>query len=112
MTRLALVQDRGLQAERTTLAWTRTALAVAVSGALLLVRDRHFCGSPARIAVFVGTAALAAAVYAVGVHRRRQLRADPRPCTATGRRCVPAIGTAVIMEGALVLAYLALPEGS
>lgn len=111
MTRQALEQDRGLQAERTALAWTRTALAIAASGALVLLRDGHLIGSPARIAVVAGAAALAAAVYVLGAHRRRQLLAHPRHCAATGRRYLPVIGTAVIIEGALVVTYLALPAG-
>jgi uncharacterized membrane protein YidH (DUF202 family) len=112
MTRQALAQDRGLQAERTALAWTRTALAIAASGVLVLLRDGHFIGSPVRIAVVAAAAVLAAGVYTVGVRRRRQLLAHPRDCAATGRRYLPAVGVAVIVEGTLVVTYLAVPVGS
>lgn len=109
MTRQALAQDRGLQAERTALAWTRTALAIAASGVLVLVRDRHLLGSPVRSAVVVAAAALAAGVYTVGTLRRRQLL---RHSVAGGRRYLPVVGVAVIAEGVLVVAYLALPAGA
>jgi uncharacterized membrane protein YidH (DUF202 family) len=115
MTRQALAQDRGLQAERTALAWTRTALAIAASGVLVLVRDGHAVDlghAPARIAVVAAVAVLAAGVYLLGAHRRRQLLAHPRDCAAAGRRFLPGIAIAVIAEATLVVTYLALPIGS
>lgn len=67
----------GLQAERTALAWTRTSLALAGNGFLLLLRD-HGAGvagwTPAVLALLlvIGTALL-------GRRRRRQLRDLPAP---------------------------------
>ena len=76
MTREALEQDRGLQAERTALAWTRTSLAIAASGVLVLMRDgaTDLSRDPARMLVVTAAAVLAAGVFAMGTYRRRQLR--------------------------------------
>jgi uncharacterized membrane protein YidH (DUF202 family) len=114
MTRDALAQDRGLQAERTALAWTRTALAIAASGVLVLLRDGavDLARDPTRLAVVAAVGALACGVFALGAHRRRQLVRRPRHSAAIGRRYLPLVGMVIIAEGALVVTYLAMPAGS
>jgi uncharacterized membrane protein YidH (DUF202 family) len=111
MTRRALANDRGLQPERTVLAWTRTSLAVVVTGGLLLLKDRQVAGQhehPERIAVGAGAATIAFAVYLVGVRRRRALTVKP-PVHSTARGQVIATGAAVMTLAGLGFAYLLLP---
>jgi hypothetical protein len=67
--------DPGLQPERTALAWTRTALAIAVN-ALLALRAGLVAGEPALVAVGVLLFAASGAAVAVGTVRRRQLSGD------------------------------------
>lgn len=64
--------DPGLQPERTALAWTRTALAIAVN-ALLSMRAGFVAGEPWLVAVGVLLFAASGAVIAIGTIRRRQL---------------------------------------
>ncbi|SEH55892.1 protein of unknown function [Mycolicibacterium rutilum] len=108
MTREALAQDRGLQAERTDLAWARTSLAALVAGGLLLARE-HGLDQPSRVNVGVAALVCTAAVFLIGVRRRRALAARPLAVRVTARRQVFCAGAAVLILGALVITYLALP---
>ena len=67
--------DPGLQPERTALAWTRTAFAIAVNAALSM-RAGLVTGTPWLVVVGVLLLAASAAAVAIGTVRRRQLSGD------------------------------------
>jgi uncharacterized membrane protein YidH (DUF202 family) len=67
--------DPGLQPERTALAWSRTALAIAVN-ALLSIRAGFLAGEPWLVAIGVLLFAASGAAVAIGTVRRRQLAGD------------------------------------
>jgi len=97
--------DSGVQNERTSLAWVRTALGLA-GCALLAGRLAQLRASPWAVG-----AALAAAVLAVGVlgwshDRYRRVRAE-RPADVATPALVLTV--AVMTVGALALALIALP---
>jgi uncharacterized membrane protein YidH (DUF202 family) len=109
MIRQPSAQDRGLQRERTALAWTRTTLAVATSGVLLLLRDRNaldLLHDPARLVIGGLAMAVAVAVFGLGLRRRRELAATPLPSSAIPRRNITSVGVAVAILSALIVVYL------
>ena len=98
--------DDGLQAERTSLAWSRTSFAVLGNGALLLVREfDHFPGAlrlvPAALAVVV-------ALFIAGVGRWRQrLLHRPLPPVVTARWEISAVGISIL--GLIAVTAVTLP---
>jgi uncharacterized membrane protein YidH (DUF202 family) len=112
MTRATPAVDRGLQPERTVLAWTRTALAVVASGVVILLKDRSVADvreHPARLVIAGAAAFVALAVYAVGMLRRRALEVRPLPAPAADRRAVVLAGMSILALTLLVVTYLLLP---
>jgi uncharacterized membrane protein YidH (DUF202 family) len=89
--------DRGLQAERTALAWTRTSLAILANGVLLLVKGFPMSYGPVRLVLAGLAAAIALSAYLIGVRRQRVLCLRPLPQRITPRREVQLVGVLVLV---------------
>lgn len=89
--------DRGLQAERTTLSWTRTSFAFLVNGALLMIRNLHGSVRPVALIPAVLAGAVALGTFLIAVQRQRTLQRQPLPKRLTPHRQVHIIGTAVLL---------------
>jgi uncharacterized membrane protein YidH (DUF202 family) len=81
------------QPERTSLAWTRTSLAVLANGALLSLRDTR---SALHIVAAGIAGALALSTYLIGVRRQRLLARRPLPDRISPRRDVYLTGGSII----------------
>jgi uncharacterized membrane protein YidH (DUF202 family) len=88
-----LTVNANTQPERTSLAWTRTSLAVLANGVLLSLKDPR---SAIHIAAAAVAALLALATYLIGVRRQRILAQRPLPQRISPRRQVYLTGAAVI----------------
>jgi uncharacterized membrane protein YidH (DUF202 family) len=87
----------GLQAERTTLAWTRTSFAFLANGALLTLRNlKGYHGLEGLIPAGLA-ATVALCTYLIALQRQRTLRRRPLPARVTPRRQVYLVGMAVLL---------------
>lgn len=99
-------QGTGLQAERTSLSWERTGLALLANGALLLLRHLRGSGWAALVPAALGL--LLALVFGVlGSRRARQIR-DHDSVVPDARRALLLSGAAVVLFGVAVGVILVL----
>ncbi|MGF2944734.1 DUF202 domain-containing protein [Mycobacterium sp. Lab-001] len=90
------LSDRGLQAERTALSWSRTSFAFLVNGALLMIRNLHGSTGPAGWIPAGLAGAVALLTYYISRRRQRILR-QPVSTRITARRSVYSIGVASLL---------------
>ncbi len=88
--------DRGLQAERTALSWSRTSFAFLVNGALLMVRNLHGAVGLAAVIPAALAGAVALLTYFISFRRQRILQ-HPAGTRITARRPVYVIGIASLL---------------
>lgn len=102
--------DAGAPAERTALAWRRTALGVAVGGIVALRVTGPVLGAAAAVAAVTGSLLAAAAWWVTGrryrdvqrsLHSRGDLGALARPAVP-----ILAVSTAAVLVGTLALAFV------
>lgn len=98
----------GAQAERTRLAWVRTAITIIV-GAVIALRVTVEDVGPTAIAVTVGCAVAAGAVLVASRHRyRRAAGALDAPADLPDGRLPAVAGVIVISLGVLVIVFAAV----
>ncbi|MEE6138899.1 DUF202 domain-containing protein [Mycobacterium sp. 050128] len=88
---------RGLQAERTTLAWSRTSFAFLANGVLLAIKEIH--GARDWLPLIPAGVALLAAMctYLIAFRRQAILQRRPLPAHISPRRPVYIIGIATML---------------
>ncbi|MBI3216179.1 MAG: DUF202 domain-containing protein [Mycobacterium sp.] len=89
--------DGGLQAERTSLSWGRTSLAMLANGGVLLLKEFGQAGHPLRLAAAGLAVVIALGTYLIGTRRQAVLRKWPLPATVTATREVHLVGAAVLL---------------
>jgi uncharacterized membrane protein YidH (DUF202 family) len=89
--------ERGLQPERTSLAWTRTSFALLANGALLTIKNLHRAQGLSGLIPALLAATAASFTYAIALQRQRTLGQRPIPARITPRRQVYLVGVAVLV---------------
>ncbi len=87
--------DRALQAERTSLAWTRTSLGFLANGGLLLLKNVRMDVPRVSLIVAGFTVVMTLWVYIVGRRRQKLLARQPLPANLAPRREVYAVTSLV-----------------
>lgn len=87
----------GLQAERTTLSWTRTSVTVLANGALLTVKGLHGYVGAVDLIPPVMAAVVAVCGYVIALQRQGTLARRPLPKRITPRWQVYLMGLAVLL---------------
>ena len=103
--------DDGLQAERTSLAWSRTSIGVLGNGVLLLLHDVHGHSGPMRFLPACLAIVVALLTYLVGVRRQRLLRQRPCARTLVARREVWLIGVSIVTLAVVTAVVLPIGDG-
>lgn len=101
----------GLQAERTSLAWSRTSIGVLGNGVLLLLHDVHGHAGPLRFIPAGLAVVVALATYLVGVRRQRVLRRRLRTRASVGRREVWLVGVSIVTLAVVTAVVLPIGDG-
>ena len=86
----------GTQAERTTLAWTRTSLGVLANGLLLLLKGPLRDASSLRLVAAGFAGLLALSTYLIAARRQRTLAKRPLPSRISPRRDVYLVGSSIV----------------
>jgi uncharacterized membrane protein YidH (DUF202 family) len=89
--------DNGLQAERTSLAWSRTSFAGLVNGVLLIVREIDQFTGPLQLLPSLMAIAVSIVVYGIGRQRQRALRERPVNAVVIAHSHVRGIAAAVLL---------------
>jgi uncharacterized membrane protein YidH (DUF202 family) len=100
--------DRALQAERTSLAWTRTSLAFLANGVLLLLKYVRTDAPPASLVAAGFATVITLWIYFIGRRRQKKLTGQPLPDRISPRREVFALAAAVLLLIVVSLLSLSL----
>lgn len=87
--------NRALQAERTSLAWTRTSLGFLANGVLLVLKHIRTDMPPVSLAAAGFATGVTLLIYVIGRRRQKILARQPLPKAITPRRAVYTVAALV-----------------